>query len=187
MKILIMAGGKGSRLGGVDKASLEVCGEPLLSRVAREARRLEDIDEILVAVTNEYSDAASIARSLGLEVITTSGMGYPQDLREALLRVGFPTLTLPTDLPFITKELIQDFLKEAAKSDASVVTLISQRHCFPDPLKGEASPVGIAYFRSMRGDWENVYMCRYPELLDIDTFLELTYAKELCSRGGARK
>jgi len=41
-------------------------------------------------------------------------------------------------------------------------------------------PIGISLFKGLGFKWANVIMCRFPELLDIDTLIELKYAEMMC-------
>lgn len=102
---LIMAGGKGSRL-SPEKPIIEVCGRPLIMHVIEVASRI--CDRIVVATVKGHPVHRVIPENL---LIYTSGRGYEEDIIEALLRVGLPTLVLPADLFGLTEETLKSLIE----------------------------------------------------------------------------
>ena len=101
---VILAGGQGQRMGGVDKALLPLAGSPLLSHVIA---RLEPQVERLALSAN--GDAARFAR-FGLPVLPDAGGAGPLAGVLAALRWATPlgataVVSVPVDGPFLPGDL----------------------------------------------------------------------------------
>ena len=175
---IVMAGGEGSRLGYVSKPLIKVCGKAMLEAVLEAASRLSRY--VYVVTTPKHVDVIEFCRKVGVDVMISSSGSYVEDLRAALEIIEQPTLVLPADTPFITSEILEWFTSEALSTDADVVTLVCDRSCFPEELRREPSPTGISLFKSAGGRWRDIVICRYPELLDVDTEADLRYALRIC-------
>lgn len=178
MWAVIMAGGRAERLWGMPKPLIKVCGKPVIDRVISAAR--EAVGDVAVAVTPLTYAVGKRALALGAQVLVTEGLGYSLDLAEVMRVLGPPFITLPADTPFITPETITDFINAAAREDTDVVTLLVSYDCFPGRVGRVPSPVGISLIKGRGPEYSNIVMCRYPDLLDIDTFSDLKEAEELC-------
>jgi len=178
LSVIIMAGGGGSRLGYVSKPLIKVCGRTILETILEVASRLSR--HVYVVTTPKHLEVIEFCRKLGAEVMISSSGSYVDDLRAALEILEQPTLVLPADTPFITCDLLEWFIGEALSIDADVVTLVCDRSCFPEELRRESSPTGISLFKSTGGRWRDIVICRYPELLDVDTEVDLRYALRIC-------
>jgi molybdopterin-guanine dinucleotide biosynthesis protein A len=106
---IVLAGGRGSRLGGVDKAALEMDGETLLARTLRAVARADrviivgDVDELDHIVVREEPRFAGPAAAIG------AGL--------AEVRASH-VLVLPCDQPFVHEAV--DVLIAAASGDGSI-------------------------------------------------------------------
>ncbi len=179
MNIVVMAGGRGSRIGGLEKPLLNICGKEIIKRVLEAASSLSP--NIYVAVSPNTPRTRAWCISNNIKVIDTPGKGYPHDIGFITRRTGFPILFLPADTPFITAGLLEYFVEKASTIDTSIVTLMVSRHCFPRQFySNNPMPVGISLFKDRKGYWANIIMCKYPELLDIDTLEELELAERIC-------
>ena len=176
--VIIMAGGEGSRLGYVSKPLIKVCGKTVLEAVLEAASHLSS--HVYVVTTPKHLDVIEFCGKLNAEVMISSLGNYVGDLRVALEILEQPTLVLPADTPFITRDLLRWFTDEALSIDADVVTLVCDRSCFPEELRRGPSPTGISLFKSTGGRWRNIVICRYPELLDVDTEVDLRHALRIC-------
>ena len=172
---LIMAGGRASRLGGIEKPLLRICGKVVIDVVIDVAKNFSR--EVYVAVSPHTRKVKEwVSRRGDVYVVETPGQGYSKDIEYSLNIIGrFPVLTLPADMPFITVEVVRDFLEKALKSRKQVVTLMV-RNC--NMLR--EGPRGIALFKSVGGDWEDIPLCAYPDLLDIDTWSDVLEAEHVC-------
>jgi len=104
----IFVGGRGSRMGGVDKGLLRApdTGETLVERSCRICREaLGDPEIVLVGDRGQYP-------TLGLRTLRDDpeGQGPLGGLRALLLegqRLGRPVIALACDLPYLTPELVR--------------------------------------------------------------------------------
>lgn len=102
----ILAGGRARRLGGRDKALLELAGVPLVVRLAE--RLAPQVGELLLNANGE----AGCYAPFGLPVVPDARPGFPGPLAglEAVLAhlpPGTPwLLTVPVDLPFLPPDLV---------------------------------------------------------------------------------
>ncbi len=111
MRIVILAGGEGRRIGG-GKPDRLLGGETLLERALRTARRWSD--EVLVAAREggDLQDDPAVAGPLG-------GLA-------AALALGGDVLTIPCDMPFLP-----DDLPARLHSDAGATLAASGGHLHP--------------------------------------------------------
>ncbi|HEU98006.1 MAG TPA: hypothetical protein ENO36_04030 [Fervidicoccus fontis] len=172
MDIIIMAGGRGSRLGGLKKPFLSICERRAIDVAIDVALRLKDRGEVYVCLKME--DVGKLEEREGVKIVECPGSGYVEDLSLMLKRVTFPSLVLPADMPFLTCDIVKRFLDLASNEAADVVTLVK--------VRGESrEETGISIFRKEGGSWKNVYMEEEKELIDIDTPEELKRAMKICA------
>jgi molybdenum cofactor guanylyltransferase len=111
----ILAGGRGTRLGGVDKAWLELAGQP---QVLRLVRRFEgEVDRVLVSAN---AVAARYARH-GLEVVSDriAGAGPMGGLEALAAACATPwLLTVPVDVAGVNDCLLRRLRAAAAGAGA---------------------------------------------------------------------
>jgi adenosylcobinamide-phosphate guanylyltransferase len=173
---MIMAGGRGERLGGPAKPLIEVCGEPMVLRVAR-ALRASGVCPILAVA---YAPRTSAILSLPWEelagsivFIETRGAGYPADLREALQGLPLPVLVAPADLPHLDPRTAALAARELCRSPWEVASLASPRGL-----------TGLSLHRRRGGSsrWGTVTLrgVEWWRLLDVDTPRDLEEAEEHC-------
>lgn len=169
--VVVMAGGKGSRLGGIRKQFLTVCGRRLIDIALEIGKHIGR--RVYVCVSKDDVVLLENVAKDNIEVVVCSGLGYVEDLSYILKLVRLPVLVLPADMPFLTLNTVERFLDVAQKEQTDVVTLMV--------CKGSTcEETGISFFRSVGGKWVNVYFDYSPELRDIDTFDDLKWAEELC-------
>lgn len=175
-----MAGGRGARLGGPYKPLLDVCGEPMILRVARALKASGVCPVIAVAYTPATRPVLSLPWEelhAGIVFIETPGAGFPGDLPRALMKVPQPTLVVPVDLPHLTPDLVARAARELCGSPWDVANLVGPRGL-----------TGVSLHRRWDGSglWGNVRLEGVEEwrLLDVDTPEDLGEARERCRRGG---
>jgi len=112
---LILAGGCGSRLGGIDKGLLDFHGTPLVQRVAQ---RLAGQADGLLLSANRHLDRY---RALGFEPLTDGPYADAGPL--AGIRAGLAAcrtdwlLAVPCDMPFVPLDLCHRLLGAAPPDD----------------------------------------------------------------------
>ncbi|MBJ7370296.1 molybdenum cofactor guanylyltransferase MobA [Pseudomonas atacamensis] len=106
--VLLLAGGRGQRMGGQDKGLIEWLGEPLIAHLQRKVRPLTD--DLIISCNRNRERYAGFADQL---VMDDEG-DFPGPL--AGIRAGLKAarhahlLVLPCDVPRIDKALLEDML-----------------------------------------------------------------------------
>ena len=179
LRIIIMAGGRAARMNRVEKALLRLRGRSLIEYILDVARKLGG--ELCVAPSRHTPLTKRWCIERGIPIIETMGEGYSKDLRYIASRGDRPILFLPVDTPFITVDLLNQFLAEARRRWESLVTLIVDRSGFPRELRRSPlkSPIGISLLKGDDWSWSDMVMGKFPELLDIDTWPELRFSEAL--------
>lgn len=113
MQALIMAGGKGTRMGfcGVEKPMIEVGGIRTIERVINALKSTKNISKILVSVSPNTPNTEKYMREINIETISTSGDDYVKDLHAAFkILDGEYILTCPSDMPLLRPSTINAFV-----------------------------------------------------------------------------
>lgn len=106
---LVMAGGKGIRLGLDEKPLVPLAGIPMIKRVITALQGAPSVSGVFVAVSKNTPRTKAYALSLkGVDVIETPGEGYHHDLKFAIKRLGRgPFVVVPADLPLLSPEIVE--------------------------------------------------------------------------------
>jgi adenosylcobinamide-phosphate guanylyltransferase len=102
---LIMAGGKGKRMGlPVEKPLLPFLGKPLIDWVVEAVESAEKVAEFYVVTSENTPETEKRCRNRGWRVLRTNAKGYHDDLKQAVHDAGLAgaVLTIPADLPAVT-------------------------------------------------------------------------------------
>lgn len=102
---LIMAGGKGKRMGlPVEKPLVYFLGKPLLDWVVEAVASAENISEFYVVTSENTPETEKHCKIKGWNFLRTEAKGYHSDLKQAVRDAGLlgPVLTIPADLPAVT-------------------------------------------------------------------------------------
>lgn len=125
---VLLAGGQGSRMGGVDKGLVELAGRPMAAHVL--ARLAPQVDEIII---NANQNAEAYAR-FGHSVFGDDIPGYAgplAGLHAALARARHALVaTVPCDSPFLPADLVVRLAaaRAAADADLAVAKTFDQPH-----------------------------------------------------------
>lgn len=106
---LIMAGGKGSRMGlPTEKPMLPFMGKPLLDWVVAAVLEAKKVSDFCVITSNNTPKAEHHCKEQGWRFIHTDANGYHNDLKQAVRSLGWtgPVLTMPSDVPAITGPIL---------------------------------------------------------------------------------
>jgi len=103
---VILAGGQGTRLGGVDKAFLELCGRPLIEHLL--AWLGPQVRDIAISANGELGRFAGFGRPVlpdrlegkGPLAGVAAGLGWAASIGAAAM------LSVPVDTPFIPEDLL---------------------------------------------------------------------------------
>jgi adenosylcobinamide-phosphate guanylyltransferase len=106
---LIMAGGKGSRMGlPNEKPLLPFLGKPLIEWVAEAILDAPKISEFYVITSANTPQTEKHCHTKGWKVLHTDAKGYHKDLKQAvsIANLTGPVLTMPSDIPAITGKVL---------------------------------------------------------------------------------
>ena len=107
--VLIMAGGKGKRMGlPVEKPLLPFLGKPLLDWVVEAVALASKVSEFYVVTSTNTPETEKHCQSMGWKILQTDAKGYHSDLKQAVCLAGLlgPVLTIPADLPAVTGKFL---------------------------------------------------------------------------------
>jgi molybdopterin-guanine dinucleotide biosynthesis protein A len=123
---IVLAGGQGRRMGGVDKGLQLLHGEPMVAAVL--ARLAPQVDEILI---NANQNLEAYAR-FGHRVVPDAVGGFAgplAGLHAGLTTAGHPlVLTVPCDSPFLPLDLRSRLERELNQHDLAVAKTGDQPH-----------------------------------------------------------
>jgi molybdopterin-guanine dinucleotide biosynthesis protein A len=126
---VILAGGRGRRMGGVDKGLLELRGRPLAAWVAE--RLMPQVDELLVSANRSGERYAAIGyRVVGDRIPDFAGP--LAGLHAALTVAAHPLVaTVPCDSPFLPADLVLRLFSGLTATDADVAVARSGGRVHP--------------------------------------------------------
>jgi molybdopterin-guanine dinucleotide biosynthesis protein A len=118
---LILCGGSGERLGGIDKPLRALAGRPLIEHVR--AALPDTIDEIVISANRHREQYARYADRV-VDDGPHTGMGPLAGIAAGLAAAGHPTvLCVPGDAPRLPRDLLRrlDEARRAAQREVAVV------------------------------------------------------------------
>jgi adenosylcobinamide-phosphate guanylyltransferase len=194
MEALVMAGGKGTRMGGpVEKPLLKLAGKPMLSYVLDALVASRSITKISVAVSPDVPRTTEYVKNdERLTPVMTPGSGYIEDMGYALRALGLfePVLIVAADLPLITPEVIDvvvDAYEKCGKEALSVRVEADIAPWQPDTvLTDTGSPTVPAGINVIHGAYmdreqeEHILIINDPALAaNVNYRKDLTYCEHL--------
>jgi adenosylcobinamide-phosphate guanylyltransferase len=102
---LVMAGGKGTRMGlPIEKPMLLFLGKPLIDYVIAAINQAKNITDFYVVTSNNTPNTEQHCKNMNWKIIHTDAKGYHDDLKQATRQANLvgPVLTMPSDVPAIT-------------------------------------------------------------------------------------
>ena len=127
--ILLLAGGRGQRMGGQDKGFVAWLGEPLIAHVQRQVRPLTD--DLIISCNRNFERYAPFADQL----VSDHEGDFPGPLAGILagLKVARHThvLVLPCDVPRIDAALLQSMREAANQQPDKPLMLRHDQHWEP--------------------------------------------------------
>lgn len=127
--ILLLAGGRGQRMGGQDKGLVEWLGEPMIAHLQRKVRALTD--DLIISCNRNRERYAPFADQL----VADDERGFPGPL--AGIRAGLNAarhshlLVLPCDVPRIDTALLQSMRETAQLNSEKPLMLRHGEHWEP--------------------------------------------------------
>jgi len=110
---LIMAGGKGSRMGlPTEKPLLIFLDKPLIDWVADAIIDTKNVSEFYVVTSSNTPLTEKHCLAKGWKVLRTDAKGYHNDLKQAVAEANLtgPILTMPSDVPAITGQVLDKII-----------------------------------------------------------------------------
>ena len=139
-----------------EKPLIEIKGKPLILHVLQALEESQEVERILVATSRHTPQTTLLMNKLGFEVVKTSGEGYIEDLAFLVSRKEFKNkifLTVTSDLPLITGEIIDQVLEEyhnisrPAMSVMIPVEVYREHGLEPSLVLGNLVPSGLNILR----------------------------------------
>lgn len=167
---VIMAGGEGRRLGNPLKFMLEVCGEPIITRLINQLSN--KCKHIIVVLTHRtLKTSPKLQSNYMVNCIELPGRDYVEDLSIVLKALPKPALVVAADI-VMKDEVLTKFINDALKLTTNVVSaqVISE---------GRPTLVGLSMFHEEGGRWINVLVSS-GGIIDVDTYNDLERARSIC-------
>lgn len=122
---LVMAGGRGVRMGRSEKPVARVLGRPLVNYVLDALSGCEKIGRTVIITSVNTPETTNYLRGLGLEVYVASGAGFLQDLSEYLSSSGDGLyLVVSCDVPTAKPEHFAKAIDIARRADERYLMLV---------------------------------------------------------------
>ncbi len=197
---LIMAGGKGTRMGAQEeKPLIKVCGKPVIQYVIEALRSAKKIDEIYVAVTDCTPKTAKLMEGFNVQVVMTPGQNYVADMGYATqaLKLG-KFLAIAADLPLVTGEILDRIVERYENCGKPALTVavpietktrlgMSVDYSFKEGDK-DVVPTGINVIdggKRYGDEWldQDIFLFDKDELaVNVNTPKELATAEKMLSK-----
>jgi adenosylcobinamide-phosphate guanylyltransferase len=192
---LVMAGGKGTRLGlPEEKPMLRVGGKPVVDLVLAALKNAKRVDFVVVAVSPNTPKTTQFLKGYPVKVLETPGKEYVADMQYAIKTLHLQTvLTIAADMPLIKGKIIDDIIERyfASKKSALAVAVpletkrqLKMGLSYAFEVEGKlVVPAGINVNDGKRIDEreleQEVYVLDLAEVaVNINTIAELKIAEE---------
>ena len=113
--VLIMAGGKGTRMGlPTEKPLLPFLGKPLIDWVAEAVASAKNVSEFYVVTSTNTFETEKHCQEKGWKILRTDAKGYHNDLKQATFMADLmgPVLTIPADSPAVTGKFLDKIIRQ---------------------------------------------------------------------------
>lgn len=198
---LVMAGGKGTRMQSeLEKPLMIVNGKPLIQHVLCALQDSLLVDKIMVATSPQTPQTTRFVEDLSpnnpnIGVLITSGGGYVEDLSYALSQDDLKDetiLTITSDLPLITGEIIDQVLEEYHKSSRPAMSVVVPVEIFhehglqPSWVLGKVVPSGLNILRGKdtEQDEEVLVLGKIELALNINSLEDIICLEKLWGNSG---
>ena len=186
---IVLAGGQGRRMGGVDKGWVELAGEPMIAHVLR--RLAPQVGNVLINA-NQNLDRY---RALGYPVVADSVGGFAGPL--AGLHAGLTeatqelAVTVPCDSPFLPPDLVDRLHAALVARDAqlAVARTFDQPHPVFALVRRDVLPSLAAFLegggRKIDAWYAALDVVEVPFDDEVDAFRNINTADELAAAAKA--
>jgi len=104
---LVMAGGKGTRMGLSEEKLLLKYKKPVIFHVIDALNNSGCFSKIMVSTSSNSPNTVQVLEQKGIETLGTPGKGYSSDLNFLLQNMDEHTFVVSGDLPLLDEEIIQ--------------------------------------------------------------------------------
>ena len=203
---LIMAGGKGKRMGCQWRSRFcRFLGKPLIDWVAEAVASAQNVSEFYVVTSMNTPETEKHCQSKGWNVLRTDAKGYHNDLKQATRKADLmgPVLTVPADSPAVTGKFLDKIINQfeaCGKDFYAVFVPIQARERLglsvdsTDEYKGiwyAVSGVNIVNGSKIQGDGKIETSALITEevevLLNINTLKDLETAEKIMQGIGVNR
>lgn len=123
--VLIMAGGKGTRMANPSKPLLQIGNQKILETVFHLARKISQ--DVYLCGSQNADDVMDFAKSMGIRIIRAGGADYPEDLLFCLSGLKKrPTVILPGDIVVTDGNMFHEALQMAMNTQAAISTVLQR-------------------------------------------------------------
>jgi adenosylcobinamide-phosphate guanylyltransferase len=159
---LVMAGGKGTRMKtDREKPLTLLSGKPVIQYVLEALENSSMVDKTVVATSSQTPQTTLFVEDIMLNnpsigILNTPGSGYIEDLSYLLSQDDFKDeiiVTITSDLPLITGEIIDQVMEEYQKSSKPAMSVMVPVELFheydlqPSLVLGKVVPSGLNILR----------------------------------------
>jgi len=159
---LVMAGGKGTRMKtDREKPLTLLSGKPVIQYVLEALENSSMVDKTVVATSSQTPQTTLFVEDIMLNnpsigILNTPGSGYIEDLSYLLSQDDFKDeiiVTIASDLPLITGEIIDQVMEEYQKSSKPAMSVMVPVELFheydlqPSLVLGKVVPSGLNILR----------------------------------------
>lgn len=189
----VMCGGKGTRMGGIEKPMIELAGRRFVERVIAALKDSDKFERIVAVVSPNAPATKKFLVAAGVQTMETPGDGYASDLSLVLERLSpEKVLIVPADLPLLTAQAVRQVVEALAGIDAPAASIAIEKSFVeklgvaPSVVIGDLCHSGITLFDSSRakGAMEERYvtMNKAELAVNVNTKKEKEIAESLVKR-----
>jgi len=180
---IVLAGGMGRRMGGVDKGLVDLSGEPMVAHVLR--RLLPQVNSILINANQNRDRYAAFGHPVVADAV--GGFAGPlAGLHAGMTLTTTPlVVTVPCDSPFLPEDLVARLAgaRQRAAAQLAVAKTFAQAHPVFALVSCDVLP-NLAEFlagggRKIDGWYANLSVVEVPFDDEADSFRNINTADEL--------
>ena len=183
---VILAGGKGARMGGIDKGMLVLAGATLVERAI--AKISPHVDEILISANRNLDDYAR----LGFRVLSDEGCGPLCGMLRGMQEAKHPlVLSLPCDTPLFPGDIAEKLAAALGGAEIAIAEAHGKTHqtflLCRRTLARDLSEYIARGGRRVR-EWQSRHHCVTVSFPDDSAFYNINTPEEFeaISSGGMR-
>jgi len=112
---LVMAGGKGTRMGlNTEKPMIPFLNKHLIDYVVTAINQSKHVKTFYIVTSNNTPNTEQHCKNMGWNILHTDANGYHDDLKQAAHKANLtgPILTMPSDVPAITGKFLDKVINE---------------------------------------------------------------------------